>query len=103
MKEEILDKHIKPFFDKKFANSTYIKNRKLTADIWEGFIENDGGEIFLGKPYYGTAHEKIGHWFAWGDYFSDAMIIFGIDWIELWEALRRYVNKEFGLQIEKIT
>jgi hypothetical protein len=95
--EEQLDKYIEPYFDMRFKDTQlYSALIDGISNEWFGFWKD--GEHILGYPANNDEY-----WYCSGPYFSNGIFLFSLEPKEYYEAMRRYVNKNYPkLRIKKI-
>lgn len=99
--QENLDNYIEPYFDMRFEG--YVIDTKLiegASSVWFGFWKDD--ENILGRPI-NTINSDSDNWYSSGPHFSDGISLFSLEPKDYYEAMRRYVNKNYPrLDIKKI-
>lgn len=96
LSQEQLDSLIKPYFDVRFDGSVIKTGLVDFGNEWFGFWKD--GENILGCP-----SDKDETWYCSGPHFSDGILLFSLRPTEYYEAMRRYVNKNYPrLDIKKI-
>lgn len=94
---EKLDKVMKPYFDKVFEHAKWREDSSNDyGETWQGFFNQDG-EMLVGHP----EHDKT-IYYTNGIYFSNMWDFFSIDAIEFYDAMGRYLKKEYGCKFDKI-
>jgi len=102
MDDKLIDALLLPYFKKKFENSFFDELEYEYNGIWKGFYiqnKNSNPDLILGKPI-----SDIGDtWFSSGEYFGSGPKIVGIEWNLFFEAMKRYIDKNYPLvYIDKI-
>lgn len=88
--DDELDLIMRPYFKWKFEGWKFATLRKPGEQRWTGFYVKNGDVLLLGYP---TGDKKNITWFSNGQVFEGGPAIFGIDYNEFHEALKRYVEK----------
>ena len=101
--QEQLDRVMKPYWDSKFKDGVLGKFRNDSDEIdWYGIYKNNpSGEkdTLVGTP----SIDGSGPWFCDGDNFYNGWELFNITPEDFFEAMKRYVEKKFGVNtIERI-
>jgi hypothetical protein len=92
---EKLDKVMKPYFDKVFEDTKWSESN-LDGETWQGLINQDG-ELLVGHP----EHDNTAY-YTNGQYFSNMWDLFSIDYNEFYNAMGRYIKKEYGCEFDYI-
>lgn len=91
-----LDTLIKPYFDMRFKDSVIRKGLVDGINEWFGFWIDD--EHILGYP---GNHDET--WYCSGPHFYDGILLYSMESKDYYEAMRRYVKKNYPeLKIKKI-
>ena len=95
-----IDKLMKPFWDQSFHGSKVGKIKTSYGDDWSGvFKDTDEGPILLiGHP----VGKEGSMWYSNGDYFQGKWSLFSMTPNEFNNAMVRYVNDKFGLDITDV-
>ena len=94
--KEQLDSLIKPYFDIRFEGSIIKTGLVDVGHEWFGFWKD--GEHILGYPVNNDEN-----WYCSGPHFSDGIFLFSLEPKDYYEAMRRYVNKNYPkLDVKKI-
>jgi hypothetical protein len=93
------DKLMKPFWDEYFDGSV-VGDIDLTGDKWSGIIKDtdEGPLLLIGRPVNrgGTM------WYSNGKYFSGKWSLFSMTPNDFNDAMARYVNNNYGLNVTEV-
>lgn len=97
-----LDKLIYPTLKDIFSNAQY-DTRLYTNDSveWTGFWVNEGGEddtLLVGKPF----QDSETFWYTNGKFFEGYPEMFGVEYPIFFEAIARFIKKEFKIDVNPI-
>jgi hypothetical protein len=91
-----LDKVMKPYWDLQFGNIE-LKFFDVSESRWFGFRIDDS--IICGCPEEDIAS---GDWYYSLPYFKGGMELFDLTPSEFLQAMRRYLNETYNLEIKRI-
>ena len=94
-----IDKLLKPFWDENFDGSE-VGEINLSGDKWSGVIKDtdEGPVLLIGRPV-GRTNPM---WYSNGDYFKGKWGLFSMTPTEFNNAMVRYVNDNYGLNVTDI-
>jgi hypothetical protein len=94
-----IDKILKPFWDEHFDGSE-VGEINLSGDKWTGVIKdtNEGPTALIGQP----VGRRDTMWYSNGEYFNGKWGIFSMTPGDFNNAMVRYVNDNYGLNITDI-
>ena len=95
--QDQLDKFMKLYFDRWFINSVYdTRDMEEDGRSWTGFWIDDDN-LLVGYPEL----DDPGLWFSNGQ-FLDGWLYFSIKPEEFYDSLKRYLERKYDLDIEKV-
>lgn len=94
-----IDKLLKPFWDEHFGGSKFGKIN-LSGKEWLGVVKDtdEGSTLLIGGP----VDRNDTMWYSNGDYFKGKWSLFSMTPMEFNNAMGRYVNTNYGLNITGI-
>jgi len=96
--ESTLQKVVNLFFKNEFQN-TVLKVADNSGEDWFGFW-TPNGVLIVGTPY--SDENDDGNWYFNGNYFDDQWKVFGLDGYDFGRYMRKYLNSEYNLRINRI-
>ena len=95
-----IDKLLKPFWDEHFDGSEVGEINLSSGEKWSGVIKdtNEGPILLIGRP---VGRESM-MWYSNGDYFKGKWGLFSMTPTEFNNAMVRYVNTNYGLNVTDI-
>jgi hypothetical protein len=95
-----IDKLLKPFWDEHFDGTTVGNIKNSYGNDWSGVIKDtdEGPILLIGHP---VGKEDI-KWYSNGKYFQGKWGLFSMTPSDFNDAMARYVNTTYGLNVTDI-